>query len=568
LREAVEMKKAVVSAVLAGTIVFAGASGTDAADAMPASLRAQFEKFLAEAHQIPADLRAQFDRFMIERTIAKFLNEREKTEPVAAATPTSVVRAVTATVEPISSDYSQLIRLAAAGPEFPVQEIAAAVRPLMPKPDCVLPISNTEPMASAPPTRTNKHFEIGDKLKLAFFENIEDVEKNKWGNAASTGFQQHPELTGDYSVQDDGTISVPVLGSFKIVDLTPQELQTQMAQAFNKALGRRGFVTIMSIERPPIYVLGPVKNPGSYSYSPGMTVLHAVTLAGGFPRQDTTEPWQKIEKVRETTKRYSTLETLSELLTREAVLTAERDHVQPVSPPKQLVDLVGATRAAAIIAIEQDRHGASVAAHNVRLQSATEAIKLAQQQVEMISTKKSVESMDANIGALKKRADGIEQLYHQGALNNNLLIESRSRVAEAERARQEIIIQLGQAKQQLVKAQEDRAKLEADRQAELDTQIMAIDHQIAETNRENMASEGVLGALQVQFTPPASAITYEIVRQTMKGPVAFTANGMSTLIPGDLVQVSTTDTHPEPTTPDQPNSRPVTTTPASTTACR
>src|SRR6516225_287141 len=94
-----------------------------------------------------------------------------------------------------------------------------------------------------------------------------------------------------------------------------------MAEAFNKALGRKGFVTIVSIERPPIYVLGPVKSPGSYTYSPGMTVLHAVTLAGGFPREDDAQqPWQKIERVRETIKRYSTLEALSELLTREAVL--------------------------------------------------------------------------------------------------------------------------------------------------------------------------------------------------------------------------------------------------------
>jgi hypothetical protein len=97
-----------------------------------------------------------------------------------------------------------------------------------------------------------------------------------------------------------------------------------------------------------------------------------------------------------------------------------------------------------------------------------------------------------------------------------------------------------------------------------------ISQQIADASRENMTSEGILGALQAQYTtPPASTITYEIVRQTTRGPVTFVANGMSILIPGDLVQVSTAeDAKTDPTAPSPPNSRPVTTTPATATACR
>jgi protein involved in polysaccharide export with SLBB domain len=515
------MTKAVVGAVLGGAMVFVGAAGTDVADAIPANLRAQFEKFWAGGEA--------------------------KIQPVAAIppeTPTGIDKVIASSVqasaEP-SGPKQVLTRLAAAGSpgkEFQTPEMTAAVRPLIPaKPDRVLPISTT----TEPPAGTGKHFEIGDKLKLAFFENVEDVEKNKWGNAAGTGFQQHPELSGDYPVEDDGTISVPVVGTFNVLDLTPQDLQAQMAAAFNKALGRKGFVTIVSINRPPIYVLGPVKNPGSYAYSPGMTVLHAVTLAGGFPRKDAAEPWQKMERVRETTKRYSTLESISELLTRQTMLKAERDHTEAVPPP-QLIDLVGPTKAAAMIAAEVGRRSAIVSARNTRLQSAAEAIKAAQQEVDMLSTKsRSIEAMDANIGALKQRAEGIEQLYNRGQLTNSLVIETRSRVADAERTRQDTIIQLAQAKQHLVTLQQDQAKLEADTRGELETQILTINEQIANASRENAASEGILGALQVQYTPPASAITYEIVRQTPKGPVAFIANGMTTLIPGDLVHLSTTD---------------------------
>jgi protein involved in polysaccharide export with SLBB domain len=454
-----------------------------------------------------------------------------------------------------------LIRLAAAGPidcylsDAPAERTATAViRAIVPaaKPDRALPIS-----AAPPPT--NRHFEIGDKLKLVFFENVQDVEKNKWGIAAGSGFQQHPELTGDYVVQDDGTISVPVLGSFDIVDLSQKEIQNEIGKALDKALGRIGFVTIVSVERPPIYVLGPVKNPGSYTYSQGMTVLHALTLAGGFPKKD-VEPWQEMEQVRETAKRYGTLESLAELLTRQAVLRAERDRTTPTTP-QRLVELVGPTKAAAMIAAEVDRRSAIVAARNARLQSAADAVKAAQQEVELLSTEgRSLESMDDNIAALKKRAAGIQQLYEKGQLaTNNMIIETKTRVADAERNRQDMVIQLAQGKQRLTTAQQEQAKLEADIRGEIETQILALNQQIADVSRENMASEGILGALQVQYqTPAASAITYEIVRQTSKGPVAFVANGMSTLMPGDLVQVSTAEDMADPNlpaAPGQPNSR-------------
>jgi hypothetical protein len=150
-----------------------------------------------------------------------------------------------------------------------------------------------------------------------------------------------------------------------------------------------------------------------------------------------------------------------------------------------------------------------------------------------------------------------------------LVIETRSRVADAERTRQDTIIQLAQAKQHLVTLQQDQAKLEADTRGELETQILTVNEQIANASRENAASEGILGALQVQYTPPASAITYEIVRQTPKGPVAFIANGMSTLIPGDLVHLSTSDdakADPDLPMPGQPKSRPTTTRAASAAA--
>ena len=193
------MKNAVVSAVLGGAMVFAGTTATDAAheNAIPANLPAQFENFWAEVYK---------------NTPREMANRQ----------PPPVDNVVSTSSRTESAPKRALIRLAASGSDtgFQTPELTAAVGPVKPTTaDCVLPI-----VAAESPSR-GKHFEIGDKLKLAFFENVQDLEKDKWGNAAGTGFEQHPELSGEYAVQDDGTVSVPVLGSFDVTSVTSNELQ-------------------------------------------------------------------------------------------------------------------------------------------------------------------------------------------------------------------------------------------------------------------------------------------------------------------------------------------------------
>ena len=57
-------------------------------------------------------------------------------------------------------------------------------------------------------------------------------------------------------------------------------------------------MNIVDVARQPIYVVGKVKNSGSFDYTPGMTVLHAIALAGGFDKAP-IEPWQVAELSRE-----------------------------------------------------------------------------------------------------------------------------------------------------------------------------------------------------------------------------------------------------------------------------
>jgi polysaccharide export outer membrane protein len=91
------------------------------------------------------------------------------------------------------------------------------------------------------------------------------------------------QLTGEFSVDDQGKIDLPLLGNVQAAGLTPQALGKQIAQGLNHTgVTRDASVAVQVLAYRPIFVLGEVAKPGQYAYQPGMTMLTAVAVAGGF----------------------------------------------------------------------------------------------------------------------------------------------------------------------------------------------------------------------------------------------------------------------------------------------
>ncbi len=90
-------------------------------------------------------------------------------------------------------------------------------------------------------------------------------------------------LTGEFRVSDSGTIALPLVGPVRAGGSTPAELEARVAAAMKRAnLLRNPSVAVEVILYRPIYVLGEVNKPGQYPYQPGMTVVTAAAVAGGF----------------------------------------------------------------------------------------------------------------------------------------------------------------------------------------------------------------------------------------------------------------------------------------------
>ncbi len=90
-------------------------------------------------------------------------------------------------------------------------------------------------------------------------------------------------LTGEFRVNDQGAVALPLAGTVKAAGRTPRELEVAVAAALKKGeMLRKPSVSVEVTAYRPIYVLGEVNKPGQYPYQPGMTVVSAAAVAGGF----------------------------------------------------------------------------------------------------------------------------------------------------------------------------------------------------------------------------------------------------------------------------------------------
>lgn len=102
----------------------------------------------------------------------------------------------------------------------------------------------------------------GDKLKITVFN--------------------HDDLTGEYTVDSVGNVSIPLVGSIPAKNLSLPEFETALKTVLSPDYILNPKLSVQVLNFRPFYILGEVKNPDSYPYVSGMTYLTAIAIAGGF----------------------------------------------------------------------------------------------------------------------------------------------------------------------------------------------------------------------------------------------------------------------------------------------
>ncbi len=93
------------------------------------------------------------------------------------------------------------------------------------------------------------------------------------------------DLTGTFQVAQDGSIDYPFIGRVRVAGLEPTEvadLITHKLKGEQYLKNPQVSILVKEYNSKRVSVIGAVAHPGTFPLSPGMTVVQAITEAGGF----------------------------------------------------------------------------------------------------------------------------------------------------------------------------------------------------------------------------------------------------------------------------------------------
>jgi protein involved in polysaccharide export with SLBB domain len=90
-------------------------------------------------------------------------------------------------------------------------------------------------------------------------------------------------MNATYIVGDTGAIALPMLEALQVEGKTIRAVETQIVNAIlERQLVLAPKVSVQIQVYRPFFILGEVQRPGHYPYVPGMSLMTAVAVAGGY----------------------------------------------------------------------------------------------------------------------------------------------------------------------------------------------------------------------------------------------------------------------------------------------
>jgi exopolysaccharide production protein ExoF len=346
-------------------------------------------------------------------------------------------------------------------------------------------------------------------------------------------------MSGDYIVGPSGNISLPFIGELPAAGKTTADVATAIAEGLQQKLGLpdRPDASVELAEFRPVFVSGDVETPGKYQYDPQLTVLKAVSLAGGL-RRSTDSGVERNFITAQGNYQVFAAQRIS-LIARRARLAAEADGKEEIAFPDELR---GSADGRKLMADETAFMTARAKRLRLQLAQIDDLKQLLQS--EIVSLEKKIATQNRQVELSRTELQSIGNLKDQGLVVNARVLSIEQTIAELEGKVLDMQTASLRAKQDIAKATQDATTLQNDH----DTQI-AQDRQQAEADIEevtlkmgmhsNLMAEALSrDAAAAGSTASAPPVSYSIVRTADGKPGETTADENTPVLPGDVIKVA------------------------------
>ena len=295
-------------------------------------------------------------------------------------------------------------------------------------------------------------------------------------------------LNGEYVIDASGNLSLPLLGSVKAQGLTPAELSSRISDRLQERVGLadRPEAAVEVSEYRPFYIVGNVEKPGKYPYRPGMTVLQAVSVAGGWQRDANMLRLEREAIVSRGDLRVVGAER-DALAARRARLQAELEDKATIEFPAEVTKAKDGDQ---ITREEQLIFQARKQRLEAKIDSLTRLRALLENEVTALQSKGA--ALDQQISLVRKELDNISSLVSRGLSYTARQLQLEQNVAQLVSTRVDVDLSAVRTRQDISKAERDIVDLGHERRDDILTDLRKTEARLAELTQKAATAESLI----------------------------------------------------------------------------
>jgi polysaccharide biosynthesis/export protein len=371
--------------------------------------------------------------------------------------------------------------------------------------------------AHAPTNSGGYRLAAGDKLNVIVFD--------------------QPQLSGDFTVNGDGQILLPLAGGINVGSLGLAEAQQRIEEAYADGILVHPVVSIRVTEYRPIFVTGYVRKPGNYAFIFGASVKAAIAVAGGAgepgeqPASSGSEAIMAKERVRQ-------LETNRlALLARKARLEAQRDEATVFVMP-QLVGLnANDAELRSLYSVETDTFLRLVDAYQSQLKVLQQQRPRIEDEIHAVTDQIAKERDRLDI--ISRRIDEYQDLVNRGLVRKPELTEQQIEKALVQAEVSRLQGEIARLQQNVGELEVKQEEVKVNYKRQVLTELQEASQRLLDINATLGTARQIrnLRAQKAAFGDAEAHYTIIITRTEPSGTITLNANADTKIEPGDVIEV-------------------------------
>lgn len=374
-----------------------------------------------------------------------------------------------------------------------------------------------------------------DTLKVRVFE---------WRPTSGTAFEWVP-LTGEFTISAAGNLSLPIIGTVPAAGKTLEQVADSIGERLQAQVGlqKRPNASVEVAEYRPFFVTGAVANPGKFNYSPGLTVVQALSMAGGLGPAN----GNLIDLQRDVLSDRGDVRTLEAerlgLLARQARTDAVVKDSSAVVFPADLTTRSDQPAAARMMAEEKSLFEARKESMANEIDALNQAKVLTTNQIESLKAKAA--SLAKQIELANKDVGSVNKLVAQGLTLSARELGANQNLAQLESQNLDVSLALLKAQQDLARMDQDMANVRNRYRVDALTESGEVRDKLAANAEKIQTTRSQISNLEANA--PAAAMTIDengglsfttIIDRAQDGVMRTIAVSDNDLVkPGDVVRV-------------------------------